>query len=675
MPVQSRFTAAVAPELAGCDILHGFRFDAESAVFVPACGLPDFEYSDGEEIETRLASAIDNAVDVSLGSLELSRSIIDFPSQYHLSPERANLLRPVADFLRGRVFEIGAGCGAVTRFLGENGGDIYALEGSLRRARICRRRCRDLSNVTVLAGNMRELAPIRPSFDAVVLIGVLEYSRMYLGGPEGPANMLRRCRALLRPGGVLLLAIENQLGLKYFCGAPEDHLAIPYAGVQDQYGPRTQVTFGRNELKRLLHESGFEHFEFLYPFPDYKFARAIFPEAAFKKYDVNVASVLRMMGAPGQGAEHWRSFSEEMAWPVILRNGLAEDLANSFLILASARKIDAIGVRRPVSMYATSRRRCFAKCISFDPLGEDAEVKRTPLYLEQPQPDPQYEYRLETEPLYRGRLLGESFLEVLNRPGWTAEDLAACCGPWLDYLRRRVIATERLRGEWLPGDFVDCTPFNLVVDASGDLHRFDQEWVSKEIIPVSFVLFRGVLDVLLRPRSFASPGRLPSTRLLDIVERVLTCVGAIEDRRDIADALDREARLHDFVYGSGAIIRAAYPALLLPAPRAGDAAREGQLYKGLAVDGERRAAEAARVLEEETSRQREAIRILEEANQRYAAERGEALARVDVLERELAAVRLHTRHVERRLEEVLKSRTWRWGSRIARWMALLRPAM
>ena len=36
--------------------------------------------------------------------------------------------------------------------------------------------------------------------------------------------MLQRVRSLLKPEGKLIVAIENQLGLKYFAGAPEDHL-------------------------------------------------------------------------------------------------------------------------------------------------------------------------------------------------------------------------------------------------------------------------------------------------------------------------------------------------------------------------------------------------------------------------------------------------------------------
>ena len=51
----------------------------------------------------------------------------------------------------GDVLEIGAGCGAITRYLGECGGNILALEGTPRRAAIASARTRGLDNVTVLS--------------------------------------------------------------------------------------------------------------------------------------------------------------------------------------------------------------------------------------------------------------------------------------------------------------------------------------------------------------------------------------------------------------------------------------------------------------------------------------------------------------------------------------------
>ncbi len=60
----------------------------------------------------------------------------------------------------------------------------------------------------------------KETFDVVTLIGVLEYARVY-GGPGGEVKLLQQARSYLKPDGLLVLAMENQLGLKYFAGIPE----------------------------------------------------------------------------------------------------------------------------------------------------------------------------------------------------------------------------------------------------------------------------------------------------------------------------------------------------------------------------------------------------------------------------------------------------------------------
>ncbi len=71
-------------------------------------------------LDERIAGIVNGLADPSSLSSELRAAITDWPSQYHLSAKRANLLRPFAEDLRGkRVLEIGAGYGAITRYLGE----------------------------------------------------------------------------------------------------------------------------------------------------------------------------------------------------------------------------------------------------------------------------------------------------------------------------------------------------------------------------------------------------------------------------------------------------------------------------------------------------------------------------------------------------------------------------
>ena len=95
---------------------------------------------------------------------------------------------------------------------------------------MARARTEDLPGVEVFIGELDALRG--PAYDMVVMIGVLEY----VGGGAGAeprVAFLREAAARLKRGGTLVCAIENQLGVKYLAGAPEDHVGIPFEGVDD----------------------------------------------------------------------------------------------------------------------------------------------------------------------------------------------------------------------------------------------------------------------------------------------------------------------------------------------------------------------------------------------------------------------------------------------------------
>ena len=160
-------------------------------------GYAGIAYSDGDEAEQRLAAILAAATDLSVFSRELATQWTDWPSLYHLSSSRANLLRPFWDRLEmAEVLDIGAGCGAITRYLGECGARVLALEGSPRRAAMARSRTRDLDNVTVVADRFDQFV-CDQRFDVVTLIGVLEYAALFTEGDEPAVRMLERVRDLL----------------------------------------------------------------------------------------------------------------------------------------------------------------------------------------------------------------------------------------------------------------------------------------------------------------------------------------------------------------------------------------------------------------------------------------------------------------------------------------------
>ncbi len=177
-------------------------------------------------------------------------------------------LRAPAD---SNVLEVGAGCGPITRYLGETGAQIDALEPVLPRARVARERTRDLGNVEVFCGNFEDVPP-DPVYDLVIVVGVLEYVGGGEAEPEPYLGFLRECRTRLRPGGCLVLAIENKLGVKYLTGTGEDHSGRIFHSVEDypRLGPAR--TFSSTALLDMMTACDFSP-RLFGVFPDYKTGR------------------------------------------------------------------------------------------------------------------------------------------------------------------------------------------------------------------------------------------------------------------------------------------------------------------------------------------------------------------------------------------------------------------
>ena len=181
----------------------------------------EFAYSDGDEVEERLLNQLKTTRDLKLASDELLKLIQDWPSEYHFSPaDQSPQFSEIRNFQN--VLEVGSGCGAITRLLGEKGNAVFALEGSYRRAQITRERCRDLENVYVINESFDHFSSDR-KFDLITLIGVLEYAPSFFKGMDPVKMLLEKAKELLKENGVMVVAIENQLGLKYFNACTEDH--------------------------------------------------------------------------------------------------------------------------------------------------------------------------------------------------------------------------------------------------------------------------------------------------------------------------------------------------------------------------------------------------------------------------------------------------------------------
>lgn len=280
-------------------------------------------YCDGE-IEDRILELVKSGRNTE----EILQENNEWPILYHLSDVRENVLDWYDFNPEGTLLEIGAGCGAVTGLFCRKVSRVTAVDLSKKRSTINAVRNGDRGNLKIMVGNFEDIV-IEEKFDYVTLIGVLEYSSSYISKGKHPhLEMLKRAKSYLKPGGKLLIAIENKMGLKYLAGAPEDHTGRLFDGIQGYPGVNSVYTFSRPEIEALLVKAGYTHNRFYYPMPDYKLPSVIYSDA-----------YLPAPGAFGWATEsfdrhRYAFFNERAAYNQIIQDGQFPYFANSFLIVA-----------------------------------------------------------------------------------------------------------------------------------------------------------------------------------------------------------------------------------------------------------------------------------------------------------------------------------------------------
>jgi SAM-dependent methyltransferase len=254
-----------------------------------------------------------------------------WPMLYHLSPVRENLLSWYEFKKNASLLEIGAGCGALTGLFCEKLDKVVAVELTKLRSDIISHRYKDKKNLTVVTGNLNDLK-IDDKFDYATLIGVLEYAGRYTKSEKPFVDFLKKTRSLLKKDGILILAIENKFGLKYWAGVKEDHTGRLFDSIENYPNGKGVQTFGKEEIKIIFIEAGFEKFDFYYPMPDYKLPTEIFSD----KYLPTVNHNLRAGTFPEQDFSNQREFlfNEKLVMDNIVKNKHFYFFSNSFLIFA-----------------------------------------------------------------------------------------------------------------------------------------------------------------------------------------------------------------------------------------------------------------------------------------------------------------------------------------------------
>lgn len=481
-----------------------YTFDPTANVWIRKDGA-DFRYSDGDEVEIAIGKMLRSVNDTSEFSDELKSLLTNWPTVYYFSANRANILRPLRKSIAGaRVLELGCGMGAITRFLGENADEVIAVEGSLRRGGIAALRCNDLKNVQVIIDEIKSLPTSLGKFDVVTLIGVLEYACRY-GGPGAEKDVLKIARSFLKPGGFLVLAIENKLGLKYLGGVPEDHLQRSWVGVTTGYAENDVRTWSRRELQELLREAGFASCEQFVALPDYKLPQTLITPHGLRA-GASQLDLAPFLNNSKRLFEPAPLFNAGEAWESVNKAGLLPDLADSLCFVAGAEK-ELKSPFEPEDLVIhygdfSSLPQKFAKVVKIVDRDGELEVLRQKLTLSTAHETDKFYQVLDDEPYYKGELLFSRIRKIAMRPDWTLEEFFASFTPWVDILK------ENADADFLcDGTLMDLTPFNIIMDENNEARPFDLEWASRERLPLTYILYRGFYHTITRIQALRKSSR------------------------------------------------------------------------------------------------------------------------------------------------------------------------
>ena len=292
----------------------------------------NYEYYPGQDfycdgaVEDELLEIVKNHEASEFNHIIAERN--EWPILYHLSPTRGNIIDWMPMASDAKVLEVGAGCGAVTGAIAAKAGRVDCIELSRKRSLINAYRNQEYDNIHIYVGNFKEIEKsLTEQYDYITLIGVLEYAESYISAEKPYVEFLRLMHRHLKPAGKLVIAIENKYGLKYWAGCKEDHLSMYFEGIEGYRDSQGVKTFSKKELENLFRESGYQTWEFYYPYPDYKLPCAIYSDQYLPK--------------PGELSNNMRNFDgdrlvlfdEGKVFDGLIQEGQFPFYANSYLAI------------------------------------------------------------------------------------------------------------------------------------------------------------------------------------------------------------------------------------------------------------------------------------------------------------------------------------------------------
>jgi hypothetical protein len=408
-------------------------------------------------------------------------------------PGRNNILECLAELFNrnSTVLEISPGDGAETKWLAERFKELDIIDGDPKRVQAIGAMASLYKNVNISVDDIRK-ATFNKKYDLIIMPNAWEHILFYgTSSPKGSlVDLLKKVNGILNESGIVMLTLENKLGIKQLLGRSNRISRFPKI---------SPASFTKQDITELLEEAGFDYKQFYHVFPDNRFARTIIAE------NDEVLSLRPYNWIKFQSNDHQFSIPEPIILKTLTDMGLFWQLSNSFLVLAGKSGNARLKTEWLIKkINNTSYDIKFHHAITLEKKAPSKYmINRTPISDSKPFfISGEVEYRLENEEYVDGELLSFKLYRALLE-----KNQASAIKRVIKILHDSLISkyctgsVDPCGFPLVSGEAFDYTLWNLVQPKNGDIIFIDKKWRVKQAIPADFILFRNLFhaDLLIHP--------------------------------------------------------------------------------------------------------------------------------------------------------------------------------
>lgn len=142
-------------------------------------------------------------------------------------------------------------------------------------------------------------------------------------------NTIKNILKMKSQDGIIFLAMENKLGMKYWAGCQEERRGGLFAGIEGQVDRDDGVVLAlsKNELEKILKNiDEVENYKFYYPYPDYKYPLMIFTDEFLPQIDTLNRNIRNI------DKDRLVLFDEKDAFNSVIKARCFPEFSNSYMI-------------------------------------------------------------------------------------------------------------------------------------------------------------------------------------------------------------------------------------------------------------------------------------------------------------------------------------------------------